>query len=352
MKCLLLAPARYPFVRAIQAGLEANDLQVRAVDYHDFFSDRINRLLGKFTSLPRRIKKTWEEPYTREVNEQYQAIFDQFRPDLVFIYNDQLVFPELLDRFGQSARIAFMLGDNPLYTPASNLYNLPILFKADYVISPDSKWCEQLSRLGIKNIVFDCFGYTENIFYPFDPSEADREKHGSDLVFVGNISKRNWGYQRMLFLNAFRDLELRAYLTDKGIDRWSAFFPGLEKRIVHHDRHDATFNNLVYNCSKMAPIDLVPSLFNGVHVRVFDALGAGILPLCEYSLDLERVFSDIDAPFIRDYRAAAEVARYWLENEEKRLDCIQAMQQRVEENYAPINVARRMLEGVFQTRLS
>lgn len=54
-----------------------------------------------------------------------------------------------------------MLGDNPLYTPTS-IYNLHILFSADYVICPDSMWRDQLTQMGVKNAVFDCFGFNSS----------------------------------------------------------------------------------------------------------------------------------------------------------------------------------------------
>lgn len=67
----------------------------------------------------------------------------------------------------------------------------------------------------------------------------------------------------------------------------------------------------------------MPSLFRGIHVRVFDILGAGILPLCEYSADLERVFEGIELPVIRNYREAEEVAQFWLNDEKRRKSCIE-----------------------------
>ncbi|MDV7401963.1 hypothetical protein RZS08_61650, partial [Arthrospira platensis SPKY1] len=113
------------------------------VDYQDLHSPRLNRIYNNYTSLPRKVRKYWEDPYIRKTNEGYLEIFRDFQPDLVFIYNNQLVAPGLLEQFKQKARIAFMLGDNPLYTPTS-IYNLHILYQADYIISPDTMWRDQL----------------------------------------------------------------------------------------------------------------------------------------------------------------------------------------------------------------
>ncbi len=345
MKCLLLAPLQYPFTQSILAGLEANGLEVKAVDYLSFFSPRVNARYNNYTTLPMRLRRLWEEPYVRKTNAEYGRIFSEFQPDIVFIYNNQLARPMLLESFKRSAKVVFMLGDNPLYTP-SNIYNLHILYYADYIISPDSLWCEQLTQMGVPNVVFDCFGYDTQVYYPMQVSDAERQRYRSDFIYVGSASKTNWGYKRMRFLDLFKNLDFRAYISGS-MERWYELFPGAASKIIPHDRFDAAFNNLVYNCSKIAPVDLVPSLFRGIHVRVFDILGAGILPLCEYSADLERVFAGIELPVIRNYVEAEEVARFWLEEEERRRACVAAMRARVEERYTPAQVIQRMLSAVI-----
>ena len=94
-------------------------------------------------------------------------------------------------------------------------------------------------------------------------------------------------------------------------------------------------------------MEQVPSLFKGIHVRVFDILGAGILPLCEYSADLETLFSGIDLPLIKNYPEGVELARFWLEKDEKRTTLVQQMRARVLERYTPAHVIRRMTENLF-----
>lgn len=346
MKCLFLAPTRYPFIQSISSGFTANGIELKTVDYQDFFSPRQNRIYNNFTALPRKLRNIWEDPYVKKANEEYLRLFKEFKPDLVFIYNNQLVLPQLMEAFKKKARIGFMLGDNPLYTP-TNIYNLHILFYADYIISPDSLWQEQLGKLGIQNIVFDCFGFNNELYHSMDISEETYSAHRSDFIYVGSASKTNWGYKRLLFLNLFKDFDLKAYISGNGLGRWYDLFPEIEDKIIPHNRFDPAFNNLVYNCSKIAPVEQVPSLFNGIHVRVFDILGAGILPLCEESSDLEKMFEGIEIPLIRDYRATKEVAQYWLDEEEARNTCIRLMRARVEERYSPKMVIERMTSQLF-----
>jgi hypothetical protein len=347
MKCLFLAPRKYPFIHSIEAGIRANNIEVKTVDYEDFFSKRTNKLIKRFTNLPNRMKSPWEKPYERKINQSYLKIFKEYRPDLVLVYNNQLAHPDFFDYIKGKTKIAFILGDHPLYTRTS-MTNLHILYYADYVVSPDSMWQEQLSRMGVRNVVLDFLGFSEDIYYPMEVSEDDRQKYQSEFIFVGSASKINWGYKRILFLNLFKDYDLKAYFSGDGMERWLKYFPDLKDCIIPHDRFDPGFNNLVYNCSKIAPMEQVPSLFNGIHARVFDVLGAGILPLCEYSADMHRVFEGIDVPLIHNYEEAPELAEYWLNNDDKRADIVRKMRDRASERYAPALLIQRMAAFLFK----
>ena len=273
-------------------------------------------------------------------------IFKEYQPDLVLVYNNQLAHPDFFEYIKGKTKIAFILGDHPLYTRTS-LTNLHILFSSYYIICPDSLWQVQLSRLGIGNIVLDFLGFSEEIYYPRHVSEEDQQKYQSEFIFVGSASKINWGYKRLLFLNMFKDYNLKVYISGEGMDRWLKYFPELKNQVLAHDRFDPAFNNLVYNCSKIAPIEQVPSLFCGIHTRVFDALGSGILPLCEYSADMELVFEGIDVPLIRNYKDVPEQAEYWLKNDRERKAVVGKMRARAIENYSPYLVIQRMLNHLF-----
>ena len=349
MKCLFLAPKRYPFIRSIEEGMKASGLESVTVDYPDFFSPLVNKAIKRFTSLPNRVKTTWEGPYNEKVNRRYLEIYNECKPELVLIYNNQLIDPEVLQTMRSRSKIAFILGDNPLYSRTS-LTNLHILFLADYVISPDSLWQEQLIRMGIKNVVLDFLGFSDKIYHPVSVSEEEKQKYQSEFIFIGNVGKINWGYKRMLFLNQFKDYDLRAYLSGGGIERWQKYFPELKPRVHMHYRFDAVFNNLVYNCSKIAPMEQVPSLFNGIHARVFDTLGAGILPLCEYSIDMEKVFYGIDVPLIRNYNEVPELADHWLNNDSERKAVVEKMRARATADYSPKLMVQRMLDHLFMEK--
>jgi hypothetical protein len=343
MKCLFLSARRYSVNASLVQGLEANGVETLTVDYEDFFSGGINGFIRKFEALPNRVKGVWKDPYINETNRRYMKIFDSFRPDMVLIYNNQNVQPWLLERFRKSSSIAFILGDHPLYTP-TNIYGLRLLFYADYVISPDSFWTGQLAMMGVPNIVNDTFTSDTGTYFRIDPNPEDAERYGSEVAYIGTAHKNSWGYKRFLFLSQFRKFGLKAYMSGDGYSkRWKEYFPELSSSVIAHHSFDTGFNNKVYNYSKVCPVDLVPSLFNGVHVRTWDILGAGSFPLCEYSKDLEAVFSGLGVPLIRKFSEAPDITGYLLRNEQERAEMTAAMKVKAEELHSPEKVVARML---------
>jgi len=261
------------------------------------------------------------------------------------------VSPETLVTFKERARIAFFLGDNPLYSPTS-INNIHILQYADYIICPDSMWKEQLEKMGIKNVKLDFLGFDESVYHPFQPTGDLKSIYNSDFVYIGHAHLSGWGYKRFLFLNHFSDFNIKIFLVGSGYDKyWFKFFPKLRDKIImpgNKDRYNQKFSNLIYNCSKIGPVELVPSYFNGIHPRVFELLGSGIFPLCEYSRDLEMVFSGLNVPFIKNYDEIKDIAEYLLRNDDLRAQLISGMRQRIMDLYRPEKVISRLIDAVVR----
>ncbi len=348
MRCLLLWPGRYSIKTTIKKGFEANGVEVHDLEYESMFSDFVNSFVKKYESLPNKVKDIWKKRYIRHINEGYLKEYEKWSPELVMIYNNQFIHPEVLEIFKKRSKIVFYLGDNPLYTPTS-IYNIHILFLADYIITPDSFWCEQLKRMGISNVFFDCVGFDPEIYHPFSVPEDQYNTFKSEMVYVGTAHKHNWGYKRFLFLDHFRDFDIRIYMSGNGYDRhWKTFFPDLKEKVIRHDKFDHNFNNLIYNCSRISPVEQVPSLFRGVHIRIFEILGAGCFPLCEYSHDLNEIFAGLNVPFVKDYREAGEIGKYLLSGDNLRGGLVTSMRSVINERFSGAAVVKRIMERLYK----
>ena len=143
-------------------------------------------------------------------------------------------------------------------------------------------------------------------------------------------------------------MDLKIYGTHQW-RRWLSVFPELRKLFVLLSKPlgPEQVNN-ISNCCKLYPVDANPGLLHGLHARIFDCIGSGILPLVEYRKDLDRVFKTMDIPRIYNYNEANELARYYLENENKREELLKQLRQYVSENFLPEYAIKRMLERIFK----
>ena len=102
--------------------------------------------------------------------------------------------------------------------------------------------------------------------------------------------------------------------------------------------------NLISNCSKIYPIDANPGLINGLHVRIFDCIGSGILPLVEFREDINLVFKGLHLPIINNYNECEDKAKYFLKNDQERKDIIEDLRKFVAKNYTLKKAAEIILE--------
>lgn len=347
MKVLLIAPsASYSIGKLLEISFSDTGHQVAVCDPEKLIPRWKQRLNTQMFRLPYRMRKPWENSYLNKLNRKFFRWFEQEKPDLVMVYNDSLLLPGMVRVFKKKARVVFYLGDNPYYNWTKPFF-LNLLMEADYIFAPDSMWVEQLRMIGIQNIHFEILGWDRRYYFPKEPTGEEREKYSSDLLFIGNPYSMSWGYKRALFLRQFSDLDLKIYGTWKW-QRLSQFFPELQKRFVLIDKVMGPEQvNTISNCCKLYPVDANPGVIYGLHARVFDCIGSGILPLVEYRKDLDRVFKNIDIPRITNYNEAHEKAEYYLDNENKRRELVKQLRQYVSKNFLSEHAIQRMLERIF-----
>jgi len=348
MKVITLIPDYYSYLPTVLEAFKKLGCDVQNFNYMNFFKEYENRLINKTSGLPRslKIKKYLHGNYFKKINKCYKKIIELEKPDMLFIYNNQLIHPEVLKDL-RNIKVCFYLGDNPLYSFSSD-YNLEILFYSDLVIAPDTFWKKQLEIIGIKNITFDFFGFDDKIYYPINTSDKKYDQYKSDLSFIGVNYHGAWGYKRSLFLNYFCDFDLKIYATGKiWKEHWTKYFPKLKDKIISYNEHNQAFNNIVYNCSKICPVDANVGTLNGVQIRIIDILGAGSFPLSEYRSDFEIVFDGIDFPIIKDYRDIENLTKHLLSSENVRDKIKEKMRNKIVEKYSPDKVILRIIKDLI-----
>lgn len=335
MKTLLVVPQRYGFYASFKAIFQHLGSEVYNIDFYDFVKGWEQKTNTQIFRLPNRYRLKWESYYFEKINKAYIATFDQIEPDIVFIYNNELLLPETLAYFKKKgAKIGFYLGDSPFYSP-TNRYSLQLLDQADIVLAPDSFWIQQLQKIGIKNL---------QLFYPSAPTHQYYRKSvpkevydalKADLLYVGMSYTDSWGYKKAKFLNQFADFDLKI-IGNKDWKRWFKDFPALAQHYKERDGYLSIEKmNDMYNAAKIIPIDGNPGIMHGVHWRMMEALCSGALPLMEWQLGLGEIFPlTKDLPAVHSYDAIKGMTHYYLRHDDEREETVDWMRQIVFEKFS------------------
>ena len=117
MKVLLFIPERYGFFHSYKEIFEYMGAEVHSIDFYHKVKSWEKNVNVQMFRLPNKFRLKWEGYYMGKINAYYREKFDALRPDVVFIYNNELLLPETLAYFkSKGTKIGFFLGDSPFYT--------------------------------------------------------------------------------------------------------------------------------------------------------------------------------------------------------------------------------------------
>lgn len=346
MKILLFFSAFHSFAYNLKQGFNALGHEVEMCSIDKNIAPWKFKIYNKLTGMPYNLRQKWEPWFMREVNTMFVKMVDEKKPDLILIYNDQYLQPETIKEVKQKTKIAFYLGDSPLYHKL-NPNNLATYALADHIFSPDTYWMQQLQWLGFSNVSHLIMGFSESYNYIKDPTSEEKEKFQNDIVFIGTSYVGGKGYKRALFLSKFAGLNFKFYGGNQW-PRWFSIFPELKPHFVMHESYYSNDTvNTILNCGKVYPVDSNPETINGIHVRVFDCLGSGILPIVEYRKDLDLVFKNIGLPIVKNYNDLRGIAEYFINNYKERVNLISDIRDYIKQNFSHEDACVTILEKVF-----
>lgn len=319
---------------------------VQILHYQNYIKNYYQKINNQIFRFPHLLKTKWRSFFAARIEQAYKNMIENDPADLYIVYNNQMLTPSIVSYIkSKGAAVTIFMGDSPFYTKTNPWY-LSILFQVDYVFCPDTNWVEQLYMLGIKHVDFLVPGFNPAVFKKVAPSGADLQKYGANCVFMGLNYDSDLGLKRSLFLSKFANLGLRIY-GDKNWERWLERFPELHPCYIKKEKFipDEEWN-LICNCAKIQPIDANPGLTNGIHIRVFDSIGSGILPIAEYRKDMDRVFPGDMLPTVKSYDDIFEMAKFYLENESARIEKTAQLYTHVRENYSNVMACQQILDAL------
>ena len=340
MKALLLFPSIYSLSKTFAGGFKSLGHEVEMFDYREKMGTWEQKINTQMFRLPFSLRKKWINHFMTSINKIQVEFYNKTSPDLVIIYNNEMLLPETVNYFSKKSKVIFFLGDNPFYTPTNDYY-LDLLFQANLIISPDSFWTEQLKLMGIDNCTTEYFNTQHAVF----ENDENNQIEPHDLLFVGMSYVNSWGYKRALFLSKFADMDIRIH-GNSAWYRWLEFFPELKGKFILKGRYSDKYMARLHKNAKIYPFDSNPGVLNGIHLRLFDCIEYGMLPLPEYRKDIKDVFEKEILPIVYDYRKAPDLAKYYLHNESERKELVDSLKVFIRKNYNPEVSLSRILEKI------
>lgn len=352
-RSLLLCSSKYSLQRSFKDILENISDEVCLLQSSSLMNPIMKKARVQMFRLPYKIRNTFDEAYLKKSNKELLKKIVEINPDFVLVYNSELLLPSTCIQIKKMAKLAFFLGDSPFFTPQNN-YFLSILHYADLILVPDSFWVQQLKTIGYHNIYYFIPSINSDDYRVLNNDEKARYDHVSDteIIYSGMCYVDSWGYKKALLMSRFTDFNFHLY-GNKHWNKWFPFFPEL-KSIFHKSDYISTpLLNAMLNKTKLMPVDGNPGILNGMHLRVFEAISSGVLPLIEYRKDVvEEIFSgiDIQLPIIYSYDKATLLAEKFLSNEKLRSETVKEMIDHVQKKYCSDRNSDRILESLRNSK--
>ncbi|MBN2350330.1 MAG: glycosyltransferase [Bacteroidales bacterium] len=347
MKLILFMPENGSISKSFFNGFINQATTIKIVDYSKIISSRLIKADNKGSYLPYNYRNYIRNRLLVKIQKLYLQVVMEEKPDLIIVYNDQMLTGETVREIKKTGcKVVVYLADSPLFLVRRD-HMLKMMLEVDRVFAPDSYWLQQLNIMGITHTSFLIPGYNADQYYKKEVTREEMDELGSDLIFVGSPYQNIWGYKRALFLNSFSQLDIKIYGPQKW-ERWFFEFPNLEKRCVLSNTRisDETINTML-NCCKIYPVDANPGIINGLHIRIFECISAGILPLVEYRADINRVFDQIELPVITNYLEAPELARYYINNPGITAEKVKKLSGFISRKYSALQGAEQIIHDIF-----
>lgn len=346
-RALILSPSKYSFSNSFREIMAEIAGEVRSFDPGAAIGKRDLKINSQAFRLPYFARKHWDSWFQQKANRMLLSVVEDYKPDIILVYNSVFLLPETCSLMKKRSRLLFFMGDSPFYTPQNNYY-LACLPYADLIMSPDSFWSRQLNTIGLSRTIHFLPGPDAGSYFRLENPADDPEVPVTEILYVGSNYLNSWGYKKALLMSSFTGFNFRIY-GNSAWRRWFEFFPALEPLFTECGFIAQEKLNRMFNLTRLVPVDGNPGILNGVHLRLFEALGAGALPLVEYRDDLEnRVFKGFsgELPLIRDYGKAADLASYYLKNEAERSALVTSMYDFLAAEYSHVANACRIAEAL------
>lgn len=268
-KVLIIGPNYFNFLTATARAYETLDWETSVLPY--------DNPIHPYTTLMKwRYKLGNKEKLQAESRDFFaqtaKAQFDDFRPDLVFIMNGEILDAALLDYFRKSSKVAVWLFDSRAKLPRAvgHVNHCDAFFCFD---NADVEWYLSQGKMAhFLPQACDCEMYR--------PLKQDRD---IDILFIGNLF---YSQKRKDIMNAIIDRYPKRDIVVYG--EYQPWFKGIRswltrphKGIYRNMNVSSREANFLYNKANIVLNIHQESQTDGANPRVFEICGSGAYQICD-----------------------------------------------------------------------
>lgn len=257
------------------------------------------------------------------VNRKARDIFDDFEPNLVFVYTDRILTPETIVYFKKDSKVFIYNNDNAFgeYYPRFFWKNYRNSLKlADIVYVYRKSDINNCIDYGAEKVSLLRSYYIEEQNFP--DVQYKLEEEIADVVFLGHFEKDH----RISLIKKIIDSDIKLAIpktTMKKMKNKSRYLVPIEKT------YGAVYNAILSQ-AKIALCILSTINHDTYTRRCFEIPAAGTMMLSEYTDDLASMFEeDKEIVFFRSKEELVDKIKYYLSHDEEREQIAKAGRERV-----------------------
>ncbi len=297
------------------------------------YKERTSMLKKLHLNQLTRVKTLIHENYIKVHNDEFIKTALEYKPELIFIYNESKILPTSIIKIKQElgCKFACYLADNPFSSAsAKNLsYSLP---RFDIIFYGDRIWKQNIQNVAPDSkLFFSVDGYDKDLFYPIDQStitDEDIRKYSCDISFTGSgYGGRAEGAYRSGIIRHLKEYNIKIY-GNGGWDKIARYFPEIND-FFSGDRLNFEDLKKLYTLSKINLNIPNPQVFTAFQSRIFELAACKAFQIIDYRPELSNYFSDDEMVTFKNIDELKEKVNHYLSHEDERKKIVEKLHNKV-----------------------
>lgn len=280
-RILIIGPNYYNFTKAAEAAFAGIGCQCKSIEYDVPVHPYSALMKMRFKLCGAKGRKRLIQAGIDIFNAYAKSVFDDFKPQLVFIMNGDHLSPRTLDAFRESSKVVLWLFDNISKIPQSrNLFS-----HTDKLYGFDRNDCNAVSEEGF-DMEFLPQACDTSIYHPV------KMEKDTDILFIGNLY--NYPNRKELLgkvIGAFPDRRIKI------LGEYKPWYKNPVKCLLRERRdiysnHNVTPQeaNIWYNRSRVVLNIHREDQKDGANPRLFEICSSGAYQICDRNPYIHSVF--------------------------------------------------------------